>query len=108
METNSYSLCKVSYGGQYALHKPVFQKCLDCSKHEKANEIGRKTVSLRIKFEHKKTKSKYMSTFRSIPTPDVSQSIIRSLNGKVTLLTMIFAKKNFQIFLHFGDRDERT
>ena len=40
---------------------------------EKADKMGIKLVSLNIKFEHKKPKSKYtMSTFRSILSPDVS------------------------------------
>ena len=85
------------------LHKLVFQKCLDFSKPWKSRQNRYKTVSLNLKFEHKVWSQNIMSTFRSILNLDVNW-----LNGKVTLLTMIFTKKHFQIFLRFGDRDERV
>ena len=43
------------------LHKRVFQKCLDFSKTRKSRQNRYKTMSLNIKFEHKKTKSKYVN-----------------------------------------------
>ena len=45
------------------LHKRVFQKCLDFSKTRKSRQNRYKTVILSLKFEHKKTKSKYDVNF---------------------------------------------
>ena len=45
------------------LHKRVFEKCLDFSKARKSKQNSYKTVSLSLKFEHKKTKSKYNVNF---------------------------------------------
>ena len=43
-----------------SLHERVFEKCLVFEILEKADKIGITLVSLNIKFEHKKTKSKYV------------------------------------------------
>ena len=46
-----------------SVHKRVFQKCLTFQKLEKVGKIGTKRRILSIKFEHKKTKSKYNVNF---------------------------------------------
>ena len=54
-----------------SLHERVFEKCLVFEILEKADKIGITLVSLNIKFEHKKTKSKYV-IFPINSNPDVS------------------------------------